>query len=89
MKVLKIPTILHLDDAKLPGLDKLIDNALKFTEQGSVTLKDHYFVEDKKFTFFISIIDTGIGIPEDYIEKYLKNLFKCTQILGLNMEALV
>ena len=40
----------------------LIDNAVKFTEQGKITIQ--VTVDDDRFT--IAVQDTGIGIAEDY-----------------------
>lgn len=42
-------------------LNSLLDNALKFTESGSIILG--YTVDDKNTTFFVE--DTGIGLSED------------------------
>ncbi|MFH1174850.1 MAG: ATP-binding protein [archaeon] len=49
-------------------LNNLIGNAIKFTKQGSITVKA---MRDGQF-LKVSVIDTGIGIPEDKI----KNLFQ-------------
>lgn len=48
-------------------LDNLVNNALKFTERGSVTISvDGAEVPDDTRTFVtISVTDTGIGIPEE------------------------
>ena len=62
-----LPLWLHLDQLRLSQvLNNLVSNAIKFTEEGTVSLdvcalptKD----EDLKVQFKIS--DTGVGIPED------------------------
>ncbi|MEZ7892538.1 MAG: PAS domain S-box protein [Candidatus Wallbacteria bacterium] len=47
----------------------LIGNAIKFTNQGSVTLKfDRVNESDRDITIKISVIDDGIGIEEDKIK---------------------
>jgi signal transduction histidine kinase len=56
--------ILKTDAGKLRQiLQNLIDNALKFTEQGSVTLSVRHLGEARKIKF--KVTDTGIGIPPE------------------------
>lgn len=56
-------------------LINLVSNAVKFTEEGSITL----IVRQEETLFTFRIIDTGIGIPEDQ----LHNVFgKFNQIRG-------
>jgi len=43
----------------------LVSNAAKFTEEGSITLRA--WADDEMVT--ISVTDTGVGIPEDFLEK--------------------
>jgi len=52
-------------------LINLIGNALKFTRQGSVTVKVHANAETNQATS-IDVTDTGIGIPEDRLESIFK-----------------
>ncbi|MFK7923711.1 MAG: ATP-binding protein [Bacteroidia bacterium] len=50
-------------------LVNLIGNAIKFTEQGSVTLKlSHSQFSQDSLQLDFKIIDTGIGIPEDKLD---------------------
>jgi PAS domain S-box-containing protein len=47
-------------------LTNLLDNASKFTEQGSITLRVKMAAQnEEKATLHFSVQDTGIGIPED------------------------
>ncbi len=56
------------DSAKLKQvIINLVGNALKFTEQGSVTVRLD-LAADQKTPVAIAVVDTGIGIPEDRLE---------------------
>ncbi len=51
-------------------LENLINNAIKFTDQGSVTISGRYLPAKKTVLFKVS--DTGVGIPKDQ----LPNIFE-------------
>jgi signal transduction histidine kinase len=56
--------VLKTDGGKLRQiLQNLIDNALKFTEQGSVTVSVRHLGGDREVRFDVK--DTGIGIPQE------------------------
>lgn len=46
-------------------LQNLINNAIKFTEKGSINISARYFPEAKRVEF--KVADTGIGIPKEKI----------------------
>ncbi len=47
-------------------LTNLVSNAIKFTEQGSITIRAKLIPEEgERLSFECSVIDTGIGIPAD------------------------
>jgi signal transduction histidine kinase len=57
---LDVPELIHCDRTKLlQVLDKLLDNAVRFTEQGSVVLR----IERGDEQLIFHVIDTGPGIP--------------------------
>jgi CheY-like chemotaxis protein len=59
-----LPKFVEHDKLRLRQiLTNLIGNAIKFTKAGSVKIKAEVSAEDKN-RFKISVIDTGIGIPE-------------------------
>ncbi len=63
----------------------LIENALKFTHQGSVTL-DYYMAEANMLT--IEVADTGIGIPMEERERVFERFVKldsCIPGFGLGL----
>ncbi len=66
----KIPSMLIFDENRLRQiLINLLDNAVKFTNQGHVAMSiDRKIKKNKKVDLFISVMDTGIGIPTDQHE---------------------
>jgi polar amino acid transport system substrate-binding protein/two-component system sensor histidine kinase EvgS len=68
-----VPKSLLLDGVRLRQiLFNLIGNAVKFTQHGSITLRLKTLRVDEhksKVDIFISVEDTGVGIPEDQLER--------------------
>lgn len=51
-------------------LNNIIGNAVKFTENGGIEIKSELEKgEENKLELIVSITDTGMGIPEIYLEK--------------------
>lgn len=50
-------------------LINLVSNALKFTKKGKVTLSLSLEEKDNNTFLKLEVVDTGIGIPEEYLDK--------------------
>jgi len=71
----RIPQVLVGDPVRLHQIIlNLISNAVKFTSKGSITVNVSLISDDdKKVTIEFSVKDTGIGIPENKIDKIFEN----------------
>jgi signal transduction histidine kinase/Pyruvate/2-oxoacid:ferredoxin oxidoreductase delta subunit len=61
-----LPNIIGDQDRLIQTVINLISNAIKFTDQGSITCRARRYYEDK---IEVSIIDTGIGIDPENQDK--------------------
>ncbi|MDD2281467.1 MAG: PAS domain S-box protein [Bacteroidales bacterium] len=71
----KIPAILVGDPVRLHQIIiNLVSNAVKFTNKGKITLSVRLIKEDEEqVKIQFSLSDTGIGIPENKIERIFEN----------------
>ena len=71
----KIPDVLVGDPVRLHQIIlNLVSNAVKFTSKGNITVSVYLLYEDHdKVIIEFSVNDTGIGIPENKIEKIFEN----------------
>ncbi len=72
-----LPSVIKLDENRLRQvLLNLIGNAVKFTEQGNITVSVRQsHKENDTIDLIITVADTGIGIPKEHIE----NIFNAFQ----------
>lgn len=77
-----LPSKLYGDDIRIKQvLVNILSNAVKYTQQGSVTLKVYCRqINEEYITLCFSVIDTGIGIKEEDLSK----LFDSFKRLDLN-----
>lgn len=80
-------TTIHTDSKRAAQvLVNLLDNAAKFTPEGSITLSGKVVDDGKKYQFAVS--DTGIGIPagkEEVIFERFEKLNRYSQGIGLGL----
>ncbi|MES1219554.1 MAG: ATP-binding protein, partial [Bacteroidota bacterium] len=71
----RIPEVLLGDPVRLHQIIlNLVSNALKFTNNGKITVSVRLLNEDEeKVTIEFSVADTGIGISENKLEKIFEN----------------
>lgn len=67
------PVVIHIDRLRLTQvITNLVNNAVKFTEKGSITVG--YTYDDQSIKLFVS--DTGIGIAEEEQAMIFERFFK-------------
>lgn len=65
-----IPEYINADDTRLRQvLWNFVSNAVKFTDQGQVTIRCYCEQQGSQALLCFDIEDSGIGIPEDQLEK--------------------
>jgi len=71
----RIPEVLVGDPVRLHQIIlNLLSNAVKFTTKGKITVSAHLLSEDEeKVTIEFSVADTGIGIPQNRMDKIFEN----------------
>jgi signal transduction histidine kinase/CheY-like chemotaxis protein len=70
-----VPEFVYGDETRISQiLMNLSGNAIKFTEKGSVTIRAEVeYTEADEYAIKFSITDTGIGIPEDKIDRIFES----------------
>ena len=82
-----LPSKLLGDDVRVRQvLVNLLNNAVKYTQEGSVTLSVDGKVEGKKAVLNFSVEDTGIGIKEEDMEKLFREFERIEEKRNRNIE---
>ncbi len=83
----KLPSKLLGDDVRVRQvLVNLLNNAVKYTQKGSVTLRVNGRVEGRKVVLECSVEDSGIGIKEEDISKLFKEFERIEEKRNRNIE---
>ena len=78
---------LHLDESLFKQiLNNLLDNAVKFTKIGGITISIEEIIENSKSFIDIKIIDTGIGISKENLESIFKEFRQESEGIGRTHE---
>lgn len=64
----------------------LMNNAVKYTEEGSVTLTISQTRQEYGINLFVSVADTGIGLSEDQLEKVYTSFYRVDTAEKLSVE---
>lgn len=76
-RVHHIDYVLEGDASKIQQiLSSLIDNAIKFTKEGQVTIQSQLMHFNESIHWRIQVIDTGIGISANYMEDIFTPFFQ-------------
>ena len=83
-----LPTCLVGDEIRIKQcVTNILTNAVKYTEQGSVTLNVSYRKADESSIFLkFQVLDTGIGIKEEDLEKLYSPFERIEEIRNRSIE---
>ncbi len=83
----KLPSKLLGDDVRIRQVVvNLLNNAVKYTQKGNVTLSVDGRIEGRKAVLDFSVQDTGIGIKEEDISKLFKEFERIEEKRNRNIE---
>ena len=83
----KLPSKLLGDDVRIRQvLVNLLNNAVKYTQQGTVTLSVDGRIEGRKVVLDCAVEDTGIGIKEEDISKLFEEFERIEEKRNRNIE---
>ena len=83
-----LPKVLFGDDMRVKQvITNILSNAVKYTEEGTVTLTmSGEIVDDDNLILYVSVKDTGIGIREEDIEKLFQSFIRLDETKNKNIE---
>jgi len=87
--ILNVPAYIQIigDDFLLQHILRcLIDNAVKYTEEGSITIEAREILEDEQSKVAISVKDTGIGIAEENFDLIFETFRQVSEGYGRKFE---
>ena len=83
----KLPSKLYGDDVRLRQiLINLLNNAVKYTETGSVTLSVSGEIQDSNVNLYFEVKDTGIGIKKEDLNKLFVEFERIEEKRNRNIE---
>lgn len=83
-----IPNYLYGDEVRIRQIiTNLLTNAVKYTDEGQITLKiDYKYIDGKKLDLIVSVKDTGKGIKQEDMEKLFQSFVRLDQKKNQNIE---
>ncbi len=63
-------------------VQNFLDNAMKYTKEGEITLKIEKIEDEIK----VSVVDTGVGIPEDQQKRMFSKFFRAANVQRMDTE---
>lgn len=83
----QLPSKLYGDDVRLRQiLINLLNNAVKYTETGSVTLSVSGEIQDSNVNLYFEVKDTGIGIKKEDLDKLFAEFERIEEKRNRNIE---
>lgn len=78
-----VPEIINADKkAIIKILDNLISNAIRFTDRGHIRLEVDHISDASKKLLRMTVIDTGVGMPETALANLFDSLDKDTDLVN-------
>ena len=77
------PFLVNTDDHLVKQLlRQILDNSIKFTDHGEITIATHHAIESGMKWVVIKISDTGIGIDKDYFDLIFQEFRQVSEGFG-------